>query len=123
MSENVFKTEDVLSCSTGRLLGDIGGVYKVAEYLTGGPVWTHQLAILGRQMEKALRIAHPELLGRDDAEHVNQENYEACRDEWIARLGPTLALAPELAGCLTNGNPIEDLQRLCPDKPIIVVSP
>ncbi|PXW61587.1 hypothetical protein C7450_103104 [Chelatococcus asaccharovorans] len=41
-----FLLADVLSCSTGFLMGGIDGVYRVAEFLSGGPVWTHQLVRL-----------------------------------------------------------------------------
>lgn len=43
-----FATVDVLSTSTGILLGDIGGVYKVTSYLIGRDAFTHDLAFYGR---------------------------------------------------------------------------
>lgn len=38
----LFRLGDVLSFTTGRMLSPIGmeGVYRLAEYLAGGPVYT-----------------------------------------------------------------------------------
>ena len=38
-----FLTVDVLSTTTGRLLGKIDGVYEVVSYLVGRDVYTHEL--------------------------------------------------------------------------------
>ena len=82
-----FPTHAVLSCSTGRLMGDIGGVYSVTSFILGRDVYTHELPYYGDAVRTALRSVHPALPGPDDFEHVNAENVRAVRSEWEQRLG------------------------------------
>jgi hypothetical protein len=121
MTGKTFNTNDILSCSTGYLMGEMDGVYKVAEFLTESSVWTHQLIMLAAPMRKALKQAIPNLPGPKDAEGVTPENFATFRERWIAELGPTVTLPNEFAGCLTNGNPITDMMKLQPDADVAVV--
>lgn len=111
-----FATEDVLSCSTGRLLGDIGGVYKVAQFFTGGPVWTHQLARLGPLMEAEIKRQHPDLPGHEDAGHVDGLNWKAALDGWIERHGATIALAKPEGDVFAPRDPVGEAEQILADR-------
>lgn len=69
-----FPTADVLSSITGRLVGPIGGVDKVINWMTGEDVFTHQLPRICREATPVVLKAHPELAAAvseaedDDAE-------------------------------------------------------
>jgi hypothetical protein len=93
MSEAVraFPTEAVLSTITDRLIGDIGGVYEVLNWMTGESVFTHQLPRIGREATPVIVGAHPELQQAvDEAEQVTPENWQEWRDRWIERYGATI---------------------------------
>jgi hypothetical protein len=88
-----FKTRDVLSTVTGRLMGDIGGIYEVLNYMTGESVFTHQLPRISREARPVIVAAHPQLQQAiDEAEQVNQENYQQWRQAWEDRYGLTIAV-------------------------------
>lgn len=97
-----FSTHAVLGTSTGRLLGDIGGIYKVISFLIGRPAYTHDLAYYGRRAEKAIKAARPDLPGSDDAEHVNGDNYKDFLAMWERKLGAETDLPDSLRDCLAD---------------------
>lgn len=103
-----FPTHGVLSATTGRLMGDIGGLYEVGSYLLGRPIFTHELGYYCKPMAERLAAAHPEL-----PTHATKENWQAVRDAFIAEHGETFALNPSLAGSLSDDeNAISTLARM-----------
>lgn len=71
-----FPTADVLSTITGRLMGEIGGVYEVLNWMTGESVFTHQIPRISREAVPVVLTLHPELrTAIDEAEQVNTENW------------------------------------------------
>ncbi len=52
-----FHISDILSVTTGRLLSseDVGGVYKILNFMTGDDIFTHVIP-------RAMRICKPDLL-------------------------------------------------------------
>ena len=103
-----FHTHGVLSASTGVLMGDIGPLYLVANYLLGRPVFTHELAHYSEKMANALIICHPEL-----PSEVDGRGWEAVRDQHIEKWGDAMCLDPALAGVLADDkDPIETLKEM-----------
>src|SRR5579863_3987153 len=91
-----FPTHAVLGTSTGRLLGDIGGIYGVISFLIGRAAYTHDLALYGRKAEVALKAALPALPGPIDAEHITKENYRDCLATWEKQFGSEIDLPDSL---------------------------
>lgn len=88
-----FATVDVLSTVTGVLIGKIDGVYEVLNWMTGESVFTHQLPRISREAQPVVLAMHPALQQAvDEAERVSTENWEAWRDTWLDRYGPTIAV-------------------------------
>lgn len=117
-----FPTHAVLSTCTGRLMGDIGGVYQVMSYMLGRDAYTHELAHYGKQAAAALRYAHPELPGEDDFDYVNGDNVHAVLAEWEIKLGQTMNLDSSLNECMADDrNAIDVLKEMKPDADVIVV--
>jgi len=86
-----FPTVDVLSTITGMLVGSIGGVYEVLNWMTGESVFTHQLPRISREAQPVIVAMHPTLQQAvDEAEQVTPENWTAWRDLWLERYGPTI---------------------------------
>lgn len=117
-----FATVDVLSTTTGRLLGDIGGVYRVVSYLVGRDVFTHELVTYGKRAAAAIKAAVPAVPTSEDAEHVDGDNFAAFRDSWIQKLGSEIELPDSLRECLADDrNALDTLRDLVPAEKIIVI--
>lgn len=106
-----FATNEVLSTSTGRLLGKIDGVYKVVSFLVGRSVFSHELVTYGMQAAAALKAAIPALPSKEDAEHVTGENYKAELAKWEAKFGPEIDLPDHLRECLADDRTAIDTAR------------
>ncbi len=117
-----FATEDILSTTTGRLLGDIGGVYKVVSYLVGRSVYTLELLTYGERAAAAIKAAVPSVPVKADASHVTPENFQQFRSDWMAKLGPTIDLPDSLRECLADDrDPISTAEELVGKDRVIVL--
>lgn len=124
MKTKNFKTEDVMSVITGRLIGDIGGVYEVLNWMTGESLFTHQLPRVGREALPVIVAMHPHLQQAvDEATQVTPENYKTWKQAWDDRYGSEIAV-PKFSA--ENHERIDFLSELVekvhPDK-IVVVKP
>lgn len=117
-----FATHAVLGASTGRLLGDIGGIYKVISFLIGRDAYTHDLVFYRRQASKALKAAVPALPVEKDAEHVNGKNFQECLATWEKQFGPEIDLPDSLRDCLADDkSAMETLTEMVDPKKIIPI--
>lgn len=119
-----FATRDVLSTVTGRLMGDIGGVYEVLNWMTGESLFTHQLPRVAKEARPVLVAAHPSLQRAiDEAEQVTTENFQEWRQIWEDRYGPTIAVPKMGADAHERIDPISELaETFHPDNISVVVS-
>jgi hypothetical protein len=86
-------TADVLSVVTGRLMGAIGGVYEVLNWMTGESLFTHQLPRVGAEARPILLAAHPALSEAvAEASQVTTDNWQEWRDRWEQRYGLLMAV-------------------------------
>lgn len=124
MQTKEFATADVLSTITGRLIGKMDGIYEVLNWMTGESVFTHQIPRIGREATPVVVTAHPQLQQAvDEAEQVNQENWQQWRQTWEDRYGPTIAVPKFSADTHENIDPMSELvQKIHPDKIIQVVA-
>lgn len=122
MQTKEFATRDVLSTVTGRLMGDIGGVYQVLNWMTGESVFTHQIPRISREAIPVVLTAHPTLQQAiDESEQVTQENYATWRDTWEDRYGPTIAVPKFNDDTHEAIDPMSELAEMVhPDKIVAV---
>lgn len=122
METKEFPTADVLSTITGRLMGDIGGVYEVLNWMTGESVFTHQLPRIGREATPVLVAAHPQLAQAvDEAEQVTPQNYREWRQTWEDRYGPMIAVPKFTADTHERIDPMSELaEKVSPERIIAV---
>ena len=93
MQTKEFPIGEVLSAVTGHLVCDIGGVYRVLRWMTGGDVFTHQLPRVGREAAPVVLAMHPRLADAyEEAKQINRENWRQWLATWTDRYGPTLAV-------------------------------
>jgi hypothetical protein len=119
-----FPTADVLSCVTGRLMGDIGGVYEVLNWMTGGSVYTHQIPRISREAQAVMRKLRPDLEAAiSEAKQVTPENYREWLAVWTDRYGPTITVPRMDHDQHERIDPLSELvEKVHPDR-IVVVKP
>lgn len=119
-----FPTEAVISAITGRLICEIGGVYEVLQFMSGGPVWTRQLGRVGKEAWPVVTAMHPALDALvAETGKVNPDNWREWRDRWIERYGPTIAVPRMTEAQHERIDPLSELaERVHPDR-IIVADP
>lgn len=117
-----FPTADVLSTITGRLMGEIGGVYRVLEFMTGHPVWTHQLPRIGREACPVVVAMHPTLAQAcEEADQVNRENYREWLATWLDRYGPEIAVPRLSEEQHENIDPLSELfEKIDPSRIVVI---
>ena len=122
MQTKEFPTADVLSTITGRLMGEIGGVYEVLNWMTGESVFTHQIPRIGREATPVVLAAHPQLAQAiEEAEQVNPENWRTWRQTWEDRYGPTISVPKFKADDHERIDPLSELaEKVHPDKIIVL---
>lgn len=119
-----FPTTDVLSTITGRLMGDIGGVYEVLNWMTGESIYTHQIPRIGREATPVVVGAHPYLAQAvAESKQVTRENYLEWRDLWLKRYGTTIAVPRFDADAHEGIDPLSELAEKFHPSQIIVVAP
>lgn len=113
-----FELGAVLSITTGKLLCQFGDFHECAEWVVGGPIWTHHFASkkLTAAMRDAVIAQHPDLpTALPDCTTENwQEKLTALR----AKLGDTRALTK--GGGHRAMHPLDGIPA---GKPVVVVSP
>jgi hypothetical protein len=123
MATKEFASCDVLSVVTGRLVGKMGGVYEVLNWMTGESLFTHQLPRVGDEARPVLVAAHPALQQAiDEAEQVTTDNWNEWLQTWQDRYGPTIAVPKFGAADHERIDPMSELaEKIHPDKIIPVV--
>jgi hypothetical protein len=119
-----FPTADVLSTITGRLMGDIGGVYEVLNWMTGESVFTHQIPRICREAVPVILASRPELaVACAEAERVNRDNYRHFLALWLDRYGQTIAVPKFTADEHEFIDPLSEIAEIVPPERSIVVKP
>lgn len=122
MAEKSFPTSGVLSVVTGRLLGDIGQVYEVLNFMTGESLFTHQLPRVSREAFPVILSRHPELQSAiDEAEQVTTENWQAWLRTWVERYGETISVPQMTIAQHERVDPISELAEKVHPSRIITV--
>lgn len=122
METKEFATAHVLSCVTGRLMGDIGGVYEVLGWMTGESLFTHQLPRVSKEARPVIVAVHPTLQQAiDEAEQVNPDNFRQWLQTWEDRYGPVIAVPKLGADQHERIDPLSELsEKVHPDKIVTV---
>lgn len=119
-----FPTADVMSSITGRLMGDIGGVYQVLGWMSGESLMTHQLPRVGREATPAMIAFRPDIAQAvEEAQQVTPENWRNWLKVWTDRYGETMAVPKMTVDQHERIDPMSELvEKVHPDR-IVVVKP
>jgi hypothetical protein len=120
----VFPLGDVLSVTTGRLVSRDGmdGVYRILQYLTGAPIFTHQIPDAIDHCHLPLLRQHPQLLDVAPTTNAQLADIKTWLAEQERIFGETLPVAPvEGWG---HRDPIADaVEKFGPGRTVAVVLP
>lgn len=120
-----FHITDILSMTTGKLVSSrrMTGVYELAEWMAGEPIWTHQLPRMFREAAPVLLAAHPQLANAD-CEGVTPENLVDRTAGWVAQFGATLPVPRLTADQHERIDPLSELaEKVRPDRIVVVAPP
>lgn len=119
-----FPTADVMSSVTGRLMGDIAGVYEVLGWMTDESLMTHQLPRVGREAKAAMLAFRPDVAtAYEEAQHVNPDNWRDWLKVWTDRYGEKMAVPKMTAEQHERIDPVSELvEKVHPDR-IVAVRP
>ncbi len=121
--ERAFHIGDVLSAYSGFLVSNrnMDGVYETLNYLTGDDLFTHQLPRAMDECKGWLEKLHPQLK-EIDCSGLTPKTLPDWLAGIVAKYGETLMLRPLPSDGHEFRNPIEELQEMVGDKPVIVVT-
>ena len=124
MNTKLFSTLDVMSVVTERLMGSMGGVYEVLNWMTGESLFTHQLPRVGREAVPVILAMHPHLRAAiDEAEQVTPENYQMWGSTWVDRYGAQITVPTMNEGQHERIDPMSELAEHVAPERIMVVRP
>lgn len=116
-----FPTADVLSTITGRLMGDIGGIYTVLGWMTGESVYTHQIPRIRKEACAAMLALRPDLVRAvNEADQVNRDNWRGWLATWTARYGDTIDVVKLNADQHERIDPHSELAEKLPPERIVL---
>lgn len=124
MTTRQFHLGDILSVTTGILVSPrhIDGLYDILGFMTGEPLWTHQLPPRARQCAPELLRQHPDLADVQPGA-FGQGPDQAMRG--LARLvveyGELREVAPLIMDDHTSIDPLAELRMLRPDAAIVAI--
>lgn len=119
-----FHLGDILSITTSHLVSPrhIDGVYDILGWMTGEPLWTHQLPRASRECQPFLLQQHPDLTAVKFPEGLEGEaGVAAWLAEQVAVYGEMRPVAPLASEDHTSIDPISELKMMRPDMPVIGV--
>ena len=125
-----FHVGDVLSVYSGYLVSMNGmdGVCDVLNFLTRDDLFTHQLPRAMEECHGYLERAHPFLTTIDCSsvgtaeEPLTEETLRQWLDSVVAQHGAMVELTPMPEDAHEYRHPLEELQAMVGNKPILVVS-
>lgn len=104
-SNREFRTDVLLSIISGTFLCKFSDMHECMEYLAGGPVWTHQLPSVSREIGPRLRELFPDLADFD-VSGVNRDTFKVWHAE-RAHLMDEMRAVPVIGG--SPGGPFSGL--------------
>lgn len=117
--KKTLKVSALLCLTTGKSFGPFDEMHEAAEHVIGQPIWTHEFAskeLWGTLRENVL-AQFPDLPADGDA--VTTENAMQFLADAVAKFGETLEV--EQGTAERTKSPMETLQEVAGDKPVIMV--
>lgn len=118
-----FEIGTILSITHGRMLAEIGNVYKILNYLLDDDLFTHQLPRAVDFAKKFILAQHPQLEEWDNLnDQVTPENRKDYIEKAKTLFGNELGIEPIPGGVWTYKDPVEELEEMVPNDKIVAVN-
>ena len=122
MSTEQFPIGAILTVTHGKLMCDIGQVYKILNFMTGDNLYTHQLSRVFEECKPAIMRQHPHLT--DWIDDVDGGNVLARLADAERQFGKSLPIATLADGDHERIDALSELaERIHPDNIIVVEKP
>ena len=122
MKTERFHLGAVLSMTTGKVLCQMEDIYRIAQHLAGGPVWTHQLPRVITESKPHLLEQFP-ALASVTGEEVTPDNFAAWLYERVTENGEWFEVAPMPADAHERIDPLSELaENVHPDRIVTVTT-
>jgi hypothetical protein len=117
-----FKIGVILSITHGRLLCEIGEVYKILNYMLDDILYTHQLPRAGRFAKSFVTAQHPQLEEWNNiAIKINRENWKDYLHKAEQLFGESLEIEKVPAGLWTHKEPVEEAEEIAGKDKVITI--
>lgn len=114
-----FTLGEVLSITDGRLMCDMGGVYRILNHMTGDNLFTHQLPRAARECKPFLLKQFPQL-ANVKMDNFGPENAQKILDALQAEYGNEFDVQPLPKHAHEFIDPLSELaEKVHPDKIIV----
>jgi hypothetical protein len=113
-----FPLNQVLSITTGILLGSMSDVYEILDYMTGDNLFTHQLPRACQSCGPAILEQHP-VLKDVDASDFQKEHWREWLDKQCTLFPAEYEIVP--LSEWESRHPVEEFGEMVGDKKIIQV--
>lgn len=119
-----FELGAVITATTGRMVArdGFGAVHKLFEYISGGPVWTHQLPRLFDECKPGLEEQFPWMCDIVFPDNIHGTNWEQWLDEQVTIHGATLRVKPIDPSQYYVINPIQEAVDMMGLESVIVIA-
>lgn len=119
-----FSIGAAASVTTGFMLCPLfSEVHELMEWLTGFPIWTHQIPRLSGEL-KALALAHhAELPTRETIGEVNPDNCQEVIARLEAKLGPMMSFKKGDGNLAERKDPVDEAVEMMGRDRVVVVKP
>lgn len=109
-----FNIEVVLTITTGRLLCNIGEVYKILDYMTGESLFTHQIPRASNICREYILRQYPNLPTEKEANEypINEKNYNDFVKLWQEKYPDPLPIAKLPNNAYESKHPIKEAEEM-----------
>lgn len=116
MISKSFPLHAILTMKTGKVMGPFRDAHELAEWVMGHPVWTHELLMVGKEIEQSLSRQFPNL--PTNLDHVDRSNFKGVLAELETVHGSSLEVERGI-GQRTK-NPLETAVEVFSDRVVSV---
>ena len=120
MESKNFPLSAILSLSTGVVFTEFNKIHELAEWLMGYPIWTHEFASkdLFTKFRSRILEQYPQL-STETGDDIDKTNWKSYLEDCEFVFGKELNIIQGNEDRTTS--PLEILQEIAGDKPVIVI--
>ena len=120
MAKQYFSIGQVLTVVGDKMLvGDVGDLYKILDFLTNSQLWTHQLPDAAKKARPWILSQCPQFVGYDDST-VNRDNWRTWLADCRKKYGESIELEQMPPDDQLQTDPMRDIPDGIEVIPVII---